>query len=168
MAEMELAGNVARRMISAGRNNAQSRPQERVQAHTTKDDTTLVDVLWIKMTEIYGHKWMSSFGEKPTGTWTKVLNQIGRKQMALGLKRCFDRTDPWPPSLVEFRQLCYDPSARKDFIFTQIADKSVGSEQLAFMDCNREMSPGDPGFTEYYASRVAYYEDQGHEDQGHS
>lgn len=158
MARPELAGSIAGRIIPASHNSNQSRPRRHAQAHTTtKDDTTLVDILWVKMTEIYGHKWMSSFGEKPTGAWTKVLNQIGRKQMALGLKRCFDRTDIWPPSLVEFRQLCYDPAARKDFTFPQISDKSVGPEHLAFMDCTRDMSPGDPGFTEYYESRVEFH-----------
>ena len=58
------------------------------------------------MAKIYGHKWTSSFGEADDGTWLQGLQGLHPPQLAVGLRRCLDREDPWPPNLPEFRRLC--------------------------------------------------------------
>lgn len=63
------------------------------------------------MAEIYGHRWTASFGANPdsegaAGTWAKGLAGITPAQLAYGLKACITSSDPWPPTLPEFRAMC--------------------------------------------------------------
>jgi len=58
------------------------------------------------MTKIYGHKWVSSFGEADDGSWLSGLHDVSVQQIATGLDACRVRLDLWPPSLPEFRALC--------------------------------------------------------------
>lgn len=66
--------------------------------------------LWERMTEIYGHKWTSAYGEdaeKGAGlTWAKGLMEVTPRQLAAGLSGAIASSDPWPPTLPEFRRLC--------------------------------------------------------------
>lgn len=63
--------------------------------------------LWLRMTELYGHKWTSVHGESDTSdTWGKVLFGLGREQLAAGMQACAKSDDPWPPSAPEFRAMC--------------------------------------------------------------
>jgi hypothetical protein len=63
--------------------------------------------LWARMGRIYGHKWVSSYGEKDDGTWKRGLMDLTPMQLAHGLGKCVTRTDSvWPPSLPEFRAMC--------------------------------------------------------------
>ena len=65
-----------------------------------------LDRLWERMGKIYGHKWMSSYGESDDGSWLSGLHDVSVQQIATGLEACRGRLDPWPPSLPEFRALC--------------------------------------------------------------
>lgn len=63
------------------------------------------------MTEIYGHRWTSSYGAESgqdgaAGTWAKGLAGISPAQIAEGLRACIASGDPWPPALPEFRAMC--------------------------------------------------------------
>lgn len=63
------------------------------------------------MTEIYGHRWSATFGESTDGnsaaeTWAKGLAGVTGSQLADGLKACIASSDPWPPTLPEFRAMC--------------------------------------------------------------
>jgi hypothetical protein len=63
------------------------------------------------MAEIYGHKWVSAYGDSSdadgaAGTWAKGLAGITPQQVAEGLKACVVSSDPWPPTLPEFRAMC--------------------------------------------------------------
>lgn len=69
-------------------------------------DRETIRVLWEKMAAIYGHKWVSSFGESDDGTWLRVLTGLTKEQIAAGLRACLDRDDVWPPGAAEFRKLC--------------------------------------------------------------
>jgi hypothetical protein len=66
--------------------------------------------LWLRMTEIYGHKWTSAYGEdaeKGAGhTWAKGLASITPRQIANGISSAISSSDSWPPTLPEFRKLC--------------------------------------------------------------
>lgn len=70
----------------------------------------LLDKLWIKMAEFYGHRWTSSFGvvADPEHTWAKALKDITGVQIANGLNALMDRPAEfdWPPPANVFRDLC--------------------------------------------------------------
>lgn len=69
-------------------------------------DRETIRILWEKMAAIFGHKWVSSFGETDDGTWLRVLSGLTREQIAAGLRACLNRNDVWPPGAAEFRRLC--------------------------------------------------------------
>ncbi len=62
--------------------------------------------LWMRMGRVYGHKWVSAYGEADDGTWLAGLWDVTPEQIGAGLEKC--RTDPvcWPPTLPKFRSMC--------------------------------------------------------------
>lgn len=67
---------------------------------------SLVDELWRRMTRIYGHRWLSNFGERDDGTWAAGLRGITAQHLAAGFRATVDSGEYWPPSLPQFRALC--------------------------------------------------------------
>lgn len=69
-----------------------------------------VETLWGRMAAIYGHRWTSSYGDDPAGmvgdTWAAGLVGLTGAQLAKGLEACIASSDPWPPSLPDFRARC--------------------------------------------------------------
>lgn len=68
--------------------------------------------LWVRLGEIYGHKWASQYGQSRTAmdTWQRGLRDLTREEISAGLRALLTRDDTWPPSLPEFRQLCRPPA----------------------------------------------------------
>lgn len=66
----------------------------------------LLETLWSKMTEIFGHRWTSSFGSEPSKVWASGLAGVTGLQLADGLRKIVQRGIDWPPSLPEFRAMC--------------------------------------------------------------
>jgi hypothetical protein len=70
----------------------------------------LLDKLWIKMAEFYGHRWTSSFGlvADPEHTWARALKDVNGIQLANGLNALMDQPNEfdWPPPANVFRDLC--------------------------------------------------------------
>lgn len=70
----------------------------------------LLERLWLKMTEMYGHRWTSSFGDipKPDSAWAIVLKGLSGQQLANGLNVLVHKGDEydWPPPANVFRSLC--------------------------------------------------------------
>lgn len=62
------------------------------------------------MAAIYGHRWVSSYGADPAGvggdTWAAGLAGLTGPQLADGLRAAVASSDPWPPTLPEFRAMC--------------------------------------------------------------
>lgn len=73
---------------------------------------TLLDKLWLKMTEIYGRRWTGSFGVSvdQSHAWAATLGGLTGQQIAVGLAALTATEDEqlrkWPPSAPEFRALC--------------------------------------------------------------
>lgn len=72
----------------------------------------LLDRFWLKMTEMYGHRWISNYGAEPSeeSVWGKVLAGLNGTQLAAGLGALVDRGDEfsWPPPANVFRSLCLE------------------------------------------------------------
>lgn len=64
---------------------------------------------------IYGHKWVSSYGETDDGTWSTGLYDVDREGLSRGLEALRRSDKEWPPSLPEFRQLCISGKPGKEF-----------------------------------------------------
>ena len=71
---------------------------------------TALRTLWLRMGEIYGHRWTSAYGESADtgagGTWSKGLAGLSPSQLAAGLSASIASADAWPPTLPEFRARC--------------------------------------------------------------
>ena len=69
---------------------------------------TLLDKLWLKMTEMYGTRWTASVGDCPDQdhAWSTVLGGLNGREIANGLNVLVERGLEWPPSAPEFRRMC--------------------------------------------------------------
>lgn len=70
----------------------------------------LLDKLWLKMTEIFGHRWTANFGVSadPGHSWASVLKGLTGTQIANGLNILVEKGDEfdWPPPANVFRAMC--------------------------------------------------------------
>jgi hypothetical protein len=76
--------------------------------------TDVVNLLWKRMTEIYGHKWVSSYGTEPNKPWSEYINNTSDIKLKHGLNLILENGYDWPPSLPEFIKLCssYKPQLK--------------------------------------------------------
>lgn len=70
-----------------------------------------IEILWARLAAIYGHRWTSAYGDDPAGlggdTWGVGLFGVTPAELAAGIQACILRNDSWPPTLPEFRALCF-------------------------------------------------------------
>lgn len=63
------------------------------------------------MADVYGHRWVSSYGADPQAgagaTWANGLADLTAAQIATGVEACMVSADPWPPTLPQFRAMCF-------------------------------------------------------------
>lgn len=76
------------------------------------------------MSKIYGHRWVSSYGEEDDGTWLSGLADLTPDHLAAGLRSCLHSGEEWPPTLPAFRNRCLGITS--DAIEQQVA-KIVGA-----------------------------------------
>mgnify|MGYP003479115462 CR=1 FL=1 len=76
--------------------------------HTTPSGLTEAHMerLWMRMGRVYGHKWVSAYGESDDGTWLAGLWDVTPEQIGAGLEKCRTNPDCWPPTLPKFRSMC--------------------------------------------------------------
>lgn len=93
---------IARDQLSTG----SSRPSQIEKPEKLRQ--VLLDKLWTKMTEMYGHRWTGSVGvlADQDHAWATVLGGLNGMQIASGLGMLVERADDWPPSAPEFRAMC--------------------------------------------------------------
>lgn len=72
--------------------------------------TDAIDALWIGMADVYGHRWTSAYGNDPArgagSTWSLGLSGLTTEQVGHGVQACIASSEPWPPTLPEFRAMC--------------------------------------------------------------
>lgn len=93
---------IARDQLSTG--SSRPSPNEK----PVKLRQPLLDKLWAKMAEMYGHRWTGSVGVSADQdhAWASVLGGLNGQQIANGLGQLVERADDWPPSAPEFRAMC--------------------------------------------------------------
>jgi len=85
------------------------------------------------MTKLYGHKWSSSYGDKDDGNlWLATLGELSPKDLMLGLRKCANSGEAWPPSAPEFKAMC----------LPDITDYGLPSTEEAYREAaNKYRSP---------------------------
>ncbi len=155
----EHIGVVTNRIIAGG--FTQQKPAATKPHGQARIEQERMKKLWSRMIHIYGfHKWTTTYTKDPNKTWSQACARLSPEMIGVGLESCMNRTDPWPPTLPEFLQGCYRPASPKKFSCLQIEHKDTtydSPESKAYMDCNKDMSPGDPGYKEYFNERVAFH-----------
>jgi hypothetical protein len=69
---------------------------------------TVMELLWRRMTEIYGSRWESSYGDQPTDGWATAIGDLSPGMIRAGLAKMAKQGNhnAWPPTALEFRALC--------------------------------------------------------------
>jgi hypothetical protein len=71
--------------------------------------------VWTRMAEVYGHKWVSQYGEvcdekgtltSAAKTWAQGLSRLKPEEISVGFSKIVEKGFTWPPSLPEFANLC--------------------------------------------------------------
>lgn len=94
-----------------------STSQRRVEHDLPKNELPLRAIarFWTRMAEIYGHKWVSQFGEvcdlngdlsSAAQTWSQGLASIPMENISEGFSTLVKKGGEWPPSLPEFLAMC--------------------------------------------------------------
>lgn len=102
---------------------------------------TLLDKLWLKMTELYGRRWTGSFGvlADQSHAWSATLGGLTCEQIAVGLTAlaCTDdkQLQEWPPTAPQFRALCENRT---------LESYDLPSEDQAYREACRRAHPAGP------------------------
>lgn len=86
--------------------NRSSKNISKVDKALANTNTDVINLLWKRMTEIYGHKWVSSYGTEPSKPWIEMINRMSVDAIKGGLELILAQGMDWPPSLPEFNKMC--------------------------------------------------------------
>ena len=89
--------------------SAQSKGYKRQQASPTKAHIKIMDLLWLRMTEIYGNQWVSGYGITPNRSWVEALARYEPEDIKRGLELTVRLADEFPPNLAMFISRCEKP-----------------------------------------------------------
>ena len=67
---------------------------------------TKAELLFQRMTGLYGTRFTSAYGTDPTPEWEMVASNCTPEMLKRGLDRCVEQFESWPPNPIEFRALC--------------------------------------------------------------
>ncbi len=87
------------------------------------------------MSGLYGHRWVSAFGDDPRGIggreWALTLAGLNRAQIDEGLAACRLAGEDWPPSAPAFRARCFGiPSFER--VRADIGNRTLGFTRLVW------------------------------------
>lgn len=91
---------------------SQPSTESKPESQPAKLKSKLLDEFWLKMTEMYGHRWISNYGVEVDhdSVWGRVLAGLSGVQLATGLYALMDRGEEfkWPPPANVFRAMCLE------------------------------------------------------------
>lgn len=84
----------------------------KVEKAISNTNNTIIDRLWVRMSQIYGSKWVINYGTEPSRPWVDFVTNLPNEKIAHGLNEIIKEGLDWPPSLAKFNQMCqsYRPS----------------------------------------------------------
>lgn len=83
----------------------------------TPQPSQVMAKFWLRMTEVYGHKWTSAHGDEPTELWSMGLSALSMDDLKAGIRACMTSGDAWPPSLPQFLALCKPPKRENEAMY---------------------------------------------------
>lgn len=86
-------------------------------------DRETVAKIFIRLQTIYGHKWLSAVPDEGTqavalAEWRYQLSGLSVVEIEAGFHKLAGRDSEWPPTVIEFRDLCRrrrEPYERPEF-----------------------------------------------------
>jgi len=80
--------------------------QTKVEKAVSNNGIRVVDKFWKRMSQVFGSKWVSSYGTEPTKPWIDVISNLSNEKIAFGLNEMLRQDSNWPPDLRQFYSLC--------------------------------------------------------------
>ena len=62
---------------------------------------------WTRMAEVYGHKWVSQYGECSDSDGNLTSAEMLMRLISRGFSKIVESGDEWPPSLPQFLEMCH-------------------------------------------------------------
>lgn len=62
--------------------------------------------LWAKMTELFGSRWLATYGDSPGPMWSEACEQLGEQRVHQGVRAMLSSGIEHPPSLPRFLEFC--------------------------------------------------------------
>ena len=59
-------------------------------------------LLWTRLAEMYGQRWLRDYGDEPTETWVRAVSGLSNDQVRKALTNLAKSGNPHPPTLPEF------------------------------------------------------------------
>ena len=83
-----------------------SKKQSKTEKAISNLSQSRADRFWVRMSQAFGSKWVSCYGEKPTKPWINMIDSLSNVQVAHGLTEMLKVKSDWPSDLRQFYQLC--------------------------------------------------------------
>ena len=65
-----------------------------------------IEQVWVSLTNMYGNKFMTAYGEKPSQIWTMTINGFKEHEIQRGLRKLLHKGSGTPPTLPQFVAAC--------------------------------------------------------------
>ena len=65
-----------------------------------------IETIWAALTDMYGSKFLSAYGEKPSQMWTVAINGFKEFEIQRGLRKLLHKGSGTPPTLPQFVAAC--------------------------------------------------------------
>jgi hypothetical protein len=72
------------------------------------------------MTDLFGARWLETYGDEPSPTWANQIESLEEHQLKQGLSTVLKSGSPHPPSLPEFLAFCRRQLATPDTSFRPV------------------------------------------------
>lgn len=89
----------------------------RRQEFVTTLQEDLLCALWVTLTDLYGNRFTSQYGEDPLQTWGAVLRDCTEADIRAGIAMLEKKFPEWPPGPIVFKHLCRPPKRENETMY---------------------------------------------------
>lgn len=99
-------------------------------------DKNNAKAFWLRMTEIYGAKWVNSYGSEPTELWILTIKQLPKFRIKHAMHTLMNSGGSFVPTLPEFKEI-----ARNAPMPPNLRQKAVAHERrpVSKEQCKRNL-----------------------------